>query len=131
MMTDPIGDMLTRIRNASRAGKQTVDIPRSVLKLNILNILQTEGYVGDITTVEEVPHRPIIRVALKYRGKEPVIHELKRESKPGFRVYRGAEEIPTVVNGYGIAILSTSKGLMTNKLAKKERVGGEVICSVY
>lgn len=131
MMTDPIADMLTRIRNASRAGKKTVDIPRSQLKLGILSLLREEGYLEDIQTIEEPSRTPMIRVTLKYRGKEPVIHELKRESKPGLRVYRGAEEIPTIVNGYGIAILSTSRGLMTNRAAKKLKIGGEIMCSVY
>lgn len=132
MMTDPIADMLTRIRNAQKAGKKTVEIPWSKLKLKIAEILREEGYVEQIAIEDEgVPAQSRLLVTLKYQDKEPAIRMIKRESKPGFRVYRRAEEMKTVLNGYGISIISTSRGLMTNKEAKKQGVGGEIICSVY
>ncbi len=121
--------MLTRIRNAQRAGKKTTDIPVSKLKARIAEILVREGYVERVTTEEGRP--PQLRVVLKYNGKQPGIREIARESKPGYRMYRKAGEIPGVVNGYGISIISTSRGLMTNKEAKKQGLGGEIICSVY
>lgn len=130
MMTDPIADMLTRIRNAQRARKKTAEIPWSKLKLRIAEILRDEGYLADIEAVGQAPGG-MLTVTLKYNGKEPAIHGITRESTPGFRKYRKADEIPLVVNGYGVAILSTSRGLMTNKEARKQGVGGEVICSVY
>jgi small subunit ribosomal protein S8 len=133
MMTDPIADMLTRIRNAQRAGHKTVEMPWSKLKLRIAEILCNEEYIERAETVKEndaAPHTTL-RLTLKYHGKQPAIQELKRESKPGFRMYRKADEIPTVVSGYGIAILSTSRGLMTSKEAKKLGVGGEILCSVF
>ena len=131
-MTDPIGDMLTRIRNAQRAHNKTVDIPWSSLKSRILDILLKEGYIENVSTADETAGaRRMLRVSLKYVGKTPAIKELKRESKPGFRLYRHVTDIPTVVSGYGISIISTSRGIMTNKQARKQGVGGEVICSVY
>lgn len=129
MMTDPIADMLTRIRNAQKAGKKTADMPWSGLKLRIAEILRDEGYLESVETTEEAAKKTLL-VTLKYHGKEPAIRELKRESKPGFRMYRKSEELPRVLNGYGVAIVSTSRGLMTVKEAKKNGVGGEVICSV-
>lgn len=129
MFTDPIADMLTRIRNAQSAGKRSVEIPFSKLKKNVIDILSAEGYLGAVETKESTPM--LLVVDLKYRGKRPVISSLKRESKPGHRMYRRADELPHILNGYGMAIVSTSRGIMTNKQAKKEGVGGEVICSVY
>ena len=129
-MTDPIADMLTRIRNAQRVGNKTVDIPFSKVKRRILDILHAEGYVG--TLVEEIQTRPAyIRVQLKYEGRQPTIRSLVRESKPGHRMYRQAGELPRVLNDYGIAVVSTSEGLMTNKEARERGIGGEVVCSVY
>ena len=129
MMTDPIADMLTRIRNAQSVGKRTVEIPFSKLKLMILEILVKEGYLGKSEKLDTTPAN--LEVALKYEGKDPAIQSIKRESKPGHRKYCKAEEMPRVLNDYGIAIVSTSKGIMTNKDARKMGVGGEVICSVY
>ncbi|PJA90286.1 MAG: 30S ribosomal protein S8 [Candidatus Magasanikbacteria bacterium CG_4_9_14_3_um_filter_32_9] len=130
MMTDPIADMLTRIRNAQMAKLPRVKMPLSKLKLNIAEILKQEGYVGDIKKVEEgIPKMLILE--LKYDGKKPAISEIKRESKPGHRMYKKATELPKILNDYGFAIISTSKGLMTNKQARKAGLGGEVICTIY
>ena len=129
MMTDPIADMLTRIRNAQMAKRGSVLIPASKLKRAILEILKSNGYVGEINEIDGMPKQ--FSVALKYEGKTPMIRSLKRESKPGHRVYRSSAEMPRILNDYGIAIVSTSKGLMTNKEARKDGIGGEIICSVY
>jgi small subunit ribosomal protein S8 len=129
MMTDPIADMLTRIRNAQRARSRQVEIPFSKLKMAIISILQKEGYVGDAEKVGDT--HPLIVVNLKYTGKEPAIQSITRESTPGHRAYLKAEELPRVLNDYGIAVVSTSRGLMTNKEARKLGIGGELICSVY
>lgn len=129
MFTDPIADMLTRIRNAQMSKKTTVQIPFSKTKKAILDILSSEGYVGSIE-VEESMHKMLV-VGLKYDGKKPVITSLKRESKPGHRMYRASQDMPYILNDFGLAIISTSRGLMTNKQARKDGVGGEVICSVY
>lgn len=129
MMSDPIADMLTRIRNAQKAGLFEVRIPFSSLKKSIADILSAEGYVGAVSEITDV--RKMLVISLKYQGKKPVIQSLVRESKPGHRKYRKAHEIPTVLNGYGFMIVSTPKGLMTSIQARKEGVGGEIICSVY
>ena len=129
MMTDPISDMLTRIRNAQMAKKGVVEIPSSKLKKAIAEILKEQGYVGEIREEAGNPSRLVL--GLKYVSKKPAIQSLKRESKPGHRMYKSADEMPRVLNDYGIAIVSTSKGLMTNKQARKEGIGGEIICSVY
>ncbi len=129
MMTDPIADMLTRIRNAQKAQKRSLEIPFSKLKVKIAEILKSEGFVGDVRVTEEMPK--MLSIDLKYAGKSPAIQSITRESKPGHRMYRRADEMPKVLNGYGIAIVSTSQGLMTAKEAKKKGIGGEVICSVY
>ena len=129
MMTDPIADMLTRIRNAQLSRKREVVIPSSKLKKALAEILSKEGYVGDVKTEEGRPVQLVI--GLKYEGKQPAIASIKRESKPGHRKYRKADELPVILNGYGIAIVSTSKGLMTTKQAKKEGIGGEILCSIY
>lgn len=130
-ITDPIADMLTRIRNASAAGHDTVDIPASKMKKAIAQILLDEGYIRNVQLISD-DMQGIIRVSLKYgAGKERVITGLKRVSKPGLRVYAGAEELPRVLRGLGIAIISTSKGVMTDKAARKGHVGGEVLAFVW
>ena len=129
MMTDPIADMLTRIRNAQKSRKTEVVLSYSKLKMRIAEILHCSGFVGAVEKQDGMPAR--MKITLLYQGKEPVIHTVNRESKPGHRMYRHADELPRVVNDYGIAIISTSRGLMTNKEARKLSIGGEVICSVY
>ena len=128
-MTDVIADMLTRIRNAISAKHETVEIPASNTKKAIANILLEEGYIAGVELIEGV--QGTIKITLKYNGKEKVISGLKRVSKPGLRIYVGAEEIPQVLGGLGIAILSTSKGIMTGKEAKKAHQGGEVLAYVW
>ena len=131
MMTDPIADMLTRIRNASKAKHEKVDIPSSKLKVEIAKILKDEGYIKNVKLVK-YRRQGLIRVYLKYTDEEmPVIQGLKRISKPGCRVYKGNDAIPKVMAGLGTAILSTPKGIQTGKQAKKDNVGGEVICHVW
>ncbi|GGD55389.1 MULTISPECIES: 30S ribosomal protein S8 [Muriicola] len=132
MFTDPISDYLTRIRNASRAGHRVVEIPASNLKKEITKILFDQGYILSYK-FEEDKVQGTIKIALKYdkQTKEPVIKKIQRISKPGLRKYAGHEELPRVLNGLGIAIVSTSHGVMTSKQAKAENVGGEVLCYVY
>ena len=129
-MTDPIADMLTRIRNANQNYAKSVSMPSSKMKLEIAKILKEEGYVTDINT-EKNGVQETLTLTLKYHNKERVITGLKRISKPGLRVYAKAEDIPHVLNGLGIAIISTPKGVMTDKSARKENVGGEVIAYVW
>ena len=130
-ITDPIADMLTRIRNANSAKHDTVDIPASNMKKAIAEILLEEGYVKNYQIIDDGT-QGIIRVALKYNaGKEKVIQGLRRVSKPGLRVYAGADELPKVLKGLGIAIISTSKGVMTDKKARAAHVGGEVLAFVW
>jgi small subunit ribosomal protein S8 len=128
-MTDPIADMLTRIRNASRALLPKVDIPHSKLKESIVRILKREGYVGDWSV--QGGAIKTMTVQLKYRGRKGVIDGLRRVSRPGLRVYVGADEVPRVLGGMGIAILSTSRGVLTDHEARKQNVGGEVLCYVW
>lgn len=132
MFTDPIADYLTRIRNASSAGHRVVEIPASNLKKEITKILFDQGYVLSYKFEEKGP-QGTIKIALKYDKvtKEPVIRKIQRISTPGLRKYAGAENLPRVLNGLGIAIVSTSHGVMTSKQAKQENVGGEVLCYVY
>jgi len=131
MMTDPIADMLTRIRNALMARHKTVVVPGSKLKLEIVRILKEEGYIEDYRVIEEKPQIKI-EIVLKYdEKKRPVIAGIRRVSKPGRRIYRGYKELPKVLNGLGIAIISTSQGIMTDHEARKRRVGGEVICEIW
>jgi len=131
MMTDPIADMLTRIKNALQAKKEEVDIPSSKLKLRIAEILKEEGYIKDFKLIQDAK-QGIIRVFLKYdEYGEPVISGLKRISKPGRRIYVSKDKIPRVMRGLGVAILTTSKGVMTDREARKMGVGGEVICYVW
>ncbi len=130
-MSDVIADMLTRIRNASDAKHATVDIPASNMKKSIADILAKEGYVKSYQVIED-GKQGVIRVTLKYTAnKQKVIRGLRRVSKPGLRIYASCEDMPRVMNGLGIAIVSTSKGIMTDKQARKENVGGEVIAFVW
>ena len=129
-ITDPIADMLTRIRNANNAKHETVDVPASKLKLAIAKILMEEGYIKSYQFIEN-GNQGVIKITLKYLGKEKVITGLRRVSKPGLRVYVSADELPKVLRGLGIAIISTSKGVMTDKNARKEHVGGEVLAFVW
>ena len=130
-ITDPIADMLTRIRNANSAKHDTVDVPASNMQKAIAEILLAEGYIKSYQIVDDGT-QGIIRIALKYNaGKEKVIQGLRRVSKPGLRVYAGADELPKVLKGLGIAIISTSKGIMTDKKAREAHVGGEVLAFVW
>ena len=130
-ITDPVADMLTRIRNANSAKHESVDVPASNLKKAIAQILLDEGYIKSFEVVEDGT-QGIIRIQLKYlAGKEKVISGLRRVSKPGLRVYAGADELPRVLKGLGIAIISTSKGVMTDKKARANHVGGEVLAFVW
>ena len=130
-ISDVIADMLTRIRNANDAKHEMVDVPASNMKKAIAEILLNEGYIKSYTVVED-GKQGIIRIALKYApGKQKVIHGLRRVSKPGLRIYASCEEMPRVLNGLGIAIVSTSKGVMTDKKAREENVGGEVLAFVW
>lgn len=130
-MTDPIADMLTRIRNASAVKHETVDVPASNIKREIANILLEEGFVKGFDVIED-GKQGIIRIQLKYgKNKEKVITGIKRISKPGLRVYAKRDEIPRVLGGLGISIISTSKGIITDKVARKEGVGGEVVAYIW
>ncbi len=127
-MSDPISDMLTRIRNAQMAEKQSVSIPSSKLKVSIAKVLLDEGYIGDYKVVGEA--KPTLEIELKYYAGRPVIEKIERVSRPGLRTYKGCADIPSVMNGLGVAIVSTSKGVMTDRKAKASGVGGEVLCIV-
>ena len=129
-MSDVIADMLTRIRNASNAKHETVDVPASNMKKAIADILVREGYVKSCETVDD-GKQGVLRIALKYNGKDRVIKGIRRVSKPGLRMYAGFENMPKVMNGLGVAIISTSKGLMVDRQARKEGLGGEVLCYVW
>ena len=130
-ITDPIADMLTRIRNAGSARHETVDVPNSKMKKAIAEILLEEGYIKSFQLIDDVT-QGVIRITLKYLpGKEKAIQGLRRVSKPGLRVYAGADELPQVLRGLGIAIISTSKGIMTDKKARAQHVGGEVLAFVW
>jgi len=130
-MTDPIADMLTRIRNAAKAGHKHVDIPASRVKLEIARILRDNYYIQGFKKVED-EHQGVLRIYLKYtENDEPVFHELHRESRPGRRRYVDAKGIPRIRNGLGIAIISTSSGVMTDREARKLGMGGELLCSVW
>jgi len=133
MFTDPIADYLTRIRNANSAGHRVVDIPASNLKKEITKILFDQGYILSYKFEETTNNQGNIKIALKYDGqtKEPVIKKIQRMSTPGLRQYRSADQLPRILNGLGISIVSTSQGVMTGKQAAKENVGGELICYVY
>ena len=131
-MTDPIADMLTRIRNACGSKHRRVDMPASKMKLEIARLLKENNFITDYRTVESEEGRPLLRVVLKYApGGHPVIRELRRVSSPGLRKYVGAGEIPRVRNGLGVALLSTSKGLMTDREARSKRTGGELLAFIW
>jgi small subunit ribosomal protein S8 len=131
-MTDPIADMLTRIRNANTVGHDTVEVPASKMKKSIAGILKDEGYIVDYDLVTEDSVQGTIRIKMKYgAGKEKVISGLKKISKPGLKVYAKAEDVPRVLGGLGIAIISTSKGVISDKEARRLGIGGEVICYVW
>lgn len=129
MMTDPIADMLTRVRNGLAADKITVDMPGSTVKSAIAKVLKDEGYIKDFE-LSNREGKPVLSVTLKYYQGKPAIMKLKRESKPGLRVYSNCGDLPTVLGGLGVAIISTSKGIMTDRQARQAGVGGEVLCSV-
>jgi small subunit ribosomal protein S8 len=132
-MTDPIADLLTRIRNAIMAGHKVVEAPASNIKKEIARILFEKGYILSYKVIEGNSSQGVLKIALKYnpKSKKPAIKDLQRVSRPGLRHYSGADDLPRVLNGLGIAIISTSKGLMTDKEAMKEKIGGEVLCYVY
>ena len=131
MITDPIADYLTRIRNAQKAGHKIVDIPSSNIKKSITEILFDKGYILSYKFEDNINYQGNIKIALKYNSKVPAIRKLMRVSSPGLRKYASVNNMPRVINGLGIAILSTSKGLMTDKEAKDQKLGGEILCYVY
>ena len=128
-MTDPISDMLTRIRNAQMVRKISVGMPSSKIKAAIAQVLKDEGYI-DGFALREVEGKPKLEISLKYYAGQPVIERIERVSRPGLRIYRGRDELPTVMNGLGVAIVSTSRGVMTDRKARATGVGGEVLCIV-
>ncbi len=128
-MTDPIADMLTRIRNGQKAGKVEVSMPSTKIKSSIAKVLKDEGYVGDFQTDNE-GGKPVLSINLRYHDGKPVIAELHRVSKPGLRIYRGKGDLPQVMGGLGVAIVSTSRGVMSDRQARAEGQGGEVLCVV-
>lgn len=128
-MSDPIADMLTRIRNAQSVNKPAVTMPASKLKGAIASVLKDEGYIDDFA-VQDVDGKPQLNISLKYYAGRPVIEKIERVSRPGLRVYRGNQNIPTVMNGLGVTIVSTSKGVMTDRKARAAGIGGEVLCVV-
>ena len=128
-MQDPLSDMLTRVRNAQMATKKTVTMPSSKLKIAVSKVLQDEGFIEGYEVDEAV--KPELTLTLKYFQGRPVIEEIKRISRPGLRAYAGKQEMPTVSGGLGVAIMSTSQGVMTDKAAKKAGIGGEVLCTVF
>lgn len=129
-VTDPIADLLTRIRNAVKAKKKYVEIPSSTMKKNLTEILKNSSFISDYEILEDNKQN-ILRIQLKYIKGMPSISGIKRISSPGLRIYAGKDNLPKVLNGLGIAVISTSKGLMTEKQAKKEAVGGEVLCHIW
>ena len=129
-MSDPISDMLTRLRNAQRAEKTLVKMPSSKVKVAIAKVLKDEGYVEDFAVRESGGGKAELEIGLKYYSGQPVIEKIERVSRPGLRIYKGSEDIPTVMNGLGIAIVSTSQGVMTDRNARAKGVGGEILCIV-
>ncbi|MCP3970971.1 MAG: 30S ribosomal protein S8 [Rhodobacteraceae bacterium] len=130
-MNDPLGDMLTRIRNAQMRGKSTVETPGSKLRAWVLDVLSEQGYIRGYEATTGKDGHPAIEISLKYHEGTPVIREVKRVSKPGRRVYMGVNDIPSVRQGLGVSIVSTSKGVMTDAAARSANVGGEVLCTVF
>lgn len=129
-MNDPIADMLTHIRNAQMAGHPDVTMPSSVLKKQIAAVLQEEGYIESFEVLTEADH-PKLKIFLKYHDNKPVIEEIHRSSRPGLRIYKGTSDLPVVRGGYGIAILSTSQGVISSRTASAQGLGGEVLCTVF
>ena len=129
MMTDPIADMLTRIRNALSAGKLNVNMPDSKQKRAIAQVLKDEGFITDFAQAQ-ADAKPVLNIDLKYYEGKPVIEKIKRVSRPGLRIYKGKTELPKVMGGLGVAIISTSKGLMSDRAARKAGFGGEILCTV-
>jgi small subunit ribosomal protein S8 len=128
---DPIADMLTRIRNANRVGRRMVLVQKSKICSGIAQVLKDEGYIEDYDVIDDASHQGVIRIKLKYANNgEKVIHELDRQSKPGRRVYRQVDGLPRVLDGLGIAVVSTSKGVMSDRKAREQNVGGELLCTV-
>ncbi|MCQ0093701.1 30S ribosomal protein S8 [Roseovarius sp. M141] len=130
-MNDPIGDMLTRIRNASMRGKSTVMTPASKMRERVLGVLADEGYIRGFESATGKDGHPAIEISLKYFDGAPVIREMKRVSKPGRRVYLGVKDIPSVRQGLGVSIVSTSKGVMSDASARSQNIGGEVLCTIF
>lgn len=129
-MTDPIADLLTRVRNGLSANKMEVSMPSSKVKQSVAQVLKDEGYISDFA-VQDIDGKPVLNVTLKYYQGKPVIETIKRVSRPGLRVYKGKDELPTVMGGLGVAIVSTSAGVMTDRAARKAGHGGEVLCTVF
>ena len=130
-LTDPIGDMISRIRNAQMRLHNKVEIPRSKFRTKILEVLKKEGYISDFKILADSKNKNSLSVDLKYNNGLPVIREINRVSKPGRRVYASADSIPRIQNGLGLAIVSTSKGIMTDEEARDQKIGGEIICRVF
>jgi small subunit ribosomal protein S8 len=130
-VTDPLGDMLTRIRNAQMRSRPKVSTPASKLRERVLEVMKDEGYIRGYARIDYQDGKSEIEIELKYFDGKPVIRQLKRISKPGRRVYSSVDELPTVANGLGVAILSTPRGVMSDSRAKRENVGGEVLCSIF
>ena len=128
-MQDPIADLLTRIRNAQMAGHQSVEMPNSKIKQNILKVLEDEGFIEGFSSTQE--KKSTLSVTLKYHNGQPVIEEIARVSRPGLRIYKESGDLPEVRGGLGVAIVSTNKGVMTDKEARNRKMGGEVICEVF
>jgi len=128
-MQDTLADMFTRIRNGHMAGKTAVSMPSSKMKVSVAEVLKSEGYIADVSV--EGDAKPVLTVALKYFEGKPVIEQIKRVSRPGLRIYKGTNDIPSVSAGLGVAIVSTSKGVMTDRAARAAGIGGEVICTVF
>ncbi|GAB6048942.1 30S ribosomal protein S8 [Methyloparacoccus murrellii] len=128
-ITDPLADLLTRVRNGQAANKTFVSMPSSKLKASVCQVLKEEGYIEDFN-VEAIGSKPVLTVTLKYFQGSPVIESIQRISKPGRRVYKSADDLPKVLGGFGVAIISTSKGVMTDKSAREGRHGGEILCTV-
>lgn len=129
-MQDPVSDMLASVRNAQAIGVNEIQMPSSRLKLAVLNVLKSEGYIENFEEIAQGKNKNIVKIALKYYQGKPVIEKMRRVSKPGCRVYKSCDDLPVVRGGLGIAIISTSKGLMSDRAARSARVGGEIICTV-
>ncbi len=130
-MQDPIADMLTRVRNGQTAKLSAVSMPSSKVKVEVARVLKEEGYIEDFSTADNDSGQKQLQIGLKYHNGRPVIEEIKRMSRPGLRVYKGRDDVPSVRGGLGVVILSTNKGVMTDRAARAQGVGGEVLCSVF